>query len=413
MLKRLRIKFVCITMTIVTLILCVIFGFVYQFTQRNLERESIQMMETISSFPSQLGAPNKPPKEVRLPYFVVQIGEEGLPIAWEGGYYDLTDEAFLKDIANTAIASGDRIGIIEEYNLRYYIVETPRDHYIIFSDISSEQHTLNNLIRTCAVIGSASFLVFLGISLFLARWAVKPVEKAWDQQRQFVADASHELKTPLTVILTNAELLQEPGIREDEKQQSSISILHMARRMRELVESLLNLARVDNGIDRSQMERLELSRLVSNAALPFEPVFFERGLGLDCQIEPGIFVQGVASRLQQVEEILLDNALKYSLPGSTVQVSLKRLRNVCQLAVASHGEPIGPEDLKKIFERFYRADKVRTANHSYGLGLSIAQAIVREHRGKIWAESKEGVNTFFVELPVKQNLDQLKKYSAK
>ena len=163
----------------------------------------------------------------------------------------------------------------------------------------------------------------------------------------------------------------------------------------------MNLARVDNGIDKSQMERLELSRLVSDAALPFEPVFFERGLGLDCQIEPGIFVQGVASRLQQVEEILLDNALKYSLPGSTVQVSLKRLRNVCQLAVASHGEPIEPEDLKKIFERFYRADKVRTANHSYGLGLSIAQAIVQEHRGRIWAESKEGINTFFVELPVK------------
>ena len=413
MLKRLRIKFVCITMAIVTLTLCLIFGFVYQFTQHNLERESIQMMETISSLPSQLSAPNKPPREVRLPYFVIQISEEGLPTDWEGGYYDLTDEAFLKDIANTAIASGERIGIIEEYNLRFYIEETSRDHRIIFSDISSERHTLNNLIRTCAVIGSASFLVFLGISLLLARWAVKPVEKAWDQQRQFVADASHELKTPLTVILTNAELLQEPGIREDEKQQSSISILHMARRMRELVESLLNLARVDNGIDKSQMERLELSQLVSDAALPFEPVFFERGLGLDCQIEPGIFIQGVASRLQQVEEILLDNALKYSLPGSTVQVSLKRLRNVCQLAVASHGEPIEPEDLKKIFERFYRADKVRTANHSYGLGLAIAQAIVQEHRGKIWAESKADVNTFFVELPVKQNLDQLKKYSAK
>ena len=401
MLKRLRIKFVCITMVIVTLMLGVIFGFVYHFTRSNLERESVQMMEALGSFPFQPGIPDQLPKEVRLPYFVVQLGKDGAPVSWEGGYYDLTDEAFVKAVAETALASGERVGVIEKYNLRFCRVETPLERRVVFSDISSEQHTLDSLLRTCLALGAASFLVFLGISLLLARWAVKPVERAWIQQRQFVGDASHELKTPMTVILTNAELLQEPETGPAERERCAASILNMAVRMRELVESLLNLARVESGTEKTQMEKVDMSRLVSDAALPFEPMFFERGLELAYQIEPGISVRGIPARLRQAEEILLDNALKYALPDSAVQVSLKRQRGVCQLAVASRGETIAPEDLKKIFERFYRVDKARTASHSYGLGLAIAQAIVREHRGRIWAESREGTNTFFVELPIR------------
>ena len=266
--------------------------------------------------------------------------------------------------------------------------------------MSNEQSTLQNLFKTCAAIGGVSLLAFFLISLILARWAVKPVERAWIQQRQFVADASHELKTPLTVILTNTELLQEPDCDEKARAQFSASILSMANQMRGLVENLLELARVDSGTVKASMSQLDYSELISNAILPFEPLYFERGLEIQSAIEPGIKVNRSETHLRQVVEILLDNAMKYSAFPAAVQVELKRHGLHSLLSVSNPGKPISPEELKNIFKRFYRLDKVRSMNHSYGLGLSIAESIVKEHRGRIWAGSKAGINSFYVELPI-------------
>lgn len=398
MLKRLRIKFVCINMLIVTAMLCVIFGTVLHFTRQNLELESLRMMQSIAAGPFRPGRPDQRPEEIRLPYFTLEIGQGGKLLAAGGGYYDLSDEEFLHKIIGAAFQSREQTGVLAEYNLRYQRVITPAGQRIIFADMSSEQSTLNNLVKTCAIIGSASFLAFFLISLFLAYWAVKPVEQAWEQQRQFVADASHELKTPLTVILTNAELLQSREYDEASRGQFAGSILSMARQMRGLVESLLELARVDNGTIKTAITRVDWSKTVADAVLPFEPLFFESGLEIQSDIEPGITLKGSEARLRQVAEILLDNAMKYASPSSAVQVTLKRRGPRCLLSVSNSGESISQEDLRNIFKRFYRADKVRSMNHSYGLGLAIAESIVHEHRGRIWAESKEGRNTFFVEL---------------
>ena len=142
-----------------------------------------------------------------------------------------------------------------------------------------------------------------------------------------------------------------------------------------------------------------MSRLVEDCILGFEPVYFEAGRELVCQIDPGIWVLGSESHLRQVVDILLDNALKYSTPNGMVSVDLASTGRNCVLSVASPGEPIPKEDLKNIFKRFYRADKARAMNGSYGLGLSIAEAIVAAHKGKIWAESKNGYNIFYVQIP--------------
>ena len=262
----------------------------------------------------------------------------------------------------------------------------------------SELATMRSLTDTCILIGVLGFAVFLGLSFLLARWAVKPVETAWNQQRQFVADASHELKTPLTVILTNAELLQEPEYDEQARSRFVDSIMTMSRQMRGLVESLLELARVDNGGQNMVFSRLNFSELVSDALLPFEPVYFEKGLTLESNVEENLFVKGSQQHLKQVADILLDNASKYASADSTVRVILRRQGSHCLLSVASAGDAISREDLKNIFKRFYRMDKARSMNHSYGLGLSIADSIVGKHGGKIWAESADGVNTFFVQL---------------
>ena len=401
MLKKLRLKFVCINMVIVTVMLGVIFGVLYFMTKSNLEAQSLQLMQSVSEKPIQLGGLTGSSDGVRLPYFMLQIDTRGEIIAVGSGYFDLTDRDLLLTLLREVALRDDESGVLEAYGLRYYRTASPNTQRIIFVDISGEQTTLKNLIRTCLIIGGISFAAFLAISFLLARWAVKPVERAWTQQRQFVSDASHELKTPLTVITTNAELLQNADCETQEYAQLACGILAMSRQMRVLVDHLLELARADNGKSNMTFAHLNLSKLVSDAILPFEPLFFEKELALTTNIEEDITVNGSEQHLQQVVGILLDNAQKYAdVPGEVTVCLKKTAHRQCLLSVADIGAPIAPEDLKKIFERFYQIDEARSGNRGYGLGLSIAESIVGEHYGKIWAESENGVNTFFVQLPL-------------
>ena len=400
MIQRLRFKFVLVNMGIVTILLCTILGLVFYFTSAQLEMESIRMMEDIASRPFQLDAPGEPGPDVRLPFFTLQVGPHGELMSADSGYYDLSDGDLLSGLVATAAASPQRLGVISEYELRYYRVDAPASQRLVFADISSERATLEGLRTTCLLIGGLSFFAFLWVSILLSKWAVRPVELAWKQQRRFVAAASHELKTPLTVIMTNAELLAAPELREEKREKSLSSILAMSRQMRGLIEQMLELARTDSPEAAALFRPVDLSRLVSQAVLPFEPLFFERGLSLDAQVEEGIGVTGEETQLRRVVEILLDNAQKYAKPGGNAAVVLRRRgRGRCVLSVSDEGDPIPLEERRQIFQRFYRADPARSRDGSFGLGLSIAEGIVKQHRGRIWAESRDGRNIFSVELP--------------
>lgn len=399
MTKKLRYKFIVITMSIVTVMLCIILLLICFFTKMNLENNSIHMMQNIAGRPLLPHLPNEIQEEVRLPYFTLQLNTQGDLIATGGGYYDLSDEAFLKDLIDATFSSSNRIGIIEEYNLRFYRTGTAVSQILVYADISSERTILSNLTRNCILIGIACFLIFLFISSRLANWVVRPVELAWNQQRRFIADASHELKTPLTVILTNAELMQNTDFDEDSRATFVSNILVMSKQMRALVEQMLELARNDSTQTVPHFSPVNLSRLLSDATLPFEPLYFERELTLYTDIAENITVAGDPSQLRQVLDILLDNAQKYSHAKGTTWVTLqKHGKGHCLLTVANEGDEISPKDLSNLFKRFYRADQARTRTGSFGLGLSIAENIVARHRGKIRAESRDGINTFSVEL---------------
>ena len=399
MIKKLRIKFVVINMAMMTVMLCVIFGMLYNFTKNSLVSESVSMMKTIASNPFQTGRPGEYLSDLQLPYFSLQISPRGELISTGGGYYDLSDMEFLGELITETLSSGRETGVIEEHNLRFYQTQNPAGTVLVFADMSSEENTLENLLQTSLFIGILSFGGLLVISIVLSRWSIRPVEKAWVQQKQFVADASHELKTPLTVIMTNSELMQNPDYTPEDKEQFSKSIFAMAHQMRYLVERMLELARADNQQKQLVITPINFSKVIADAAISFEGVFFEKGLSLDSRIEPDLCVNGNVQALQQVVDILLDNARKYSYAaGETVVQLYSTGYNKCRLSVTNPGPEIAQEDLTNIFRRFYRVDKARSRDGSFGLGLPIAQDIIEQHHGKIWAESSNGFNTFNIEL---------------
>ncbi|MBR2928813.1 MAG: HAMP domain-containing histidine kinase [Oscillospiraceae bacterium] len=399
MIKRLRIKFVCINMVIVTAMLCVIFGLVLHFTSASMERDSVEMMQSVAMSTHKPGVPGKHVPGFPLPHFILQLTPGGEWAVSNSGNYDLTDPALLTELIE--LSSTQKSGVLKEYGLRFMRVTTPTTQRIVFADMSQEISMMNNLLQNCLLIGAVSFIVFLIISILLARWAVKPVESAWEQQRQFVADASHELKTPLTVILSNAQMLSGNGEDPELREKLTSNILTVSQQMKDLVMKLLNSAQVDQGIGTMEFSIFNLSDTVSNAMLPFDSIFYEQEKELDSDIQDNILIRGSQSHLVQVIDILLDNAQKYGNEHGHTWVSLKRQgTKYCLLTVANEGAPLSARERKDIFKRFYRADTARERTGSYGLGLSIAEGIVKAHKENIWVESNSGINTFAIQLPV-------------
>lgn len=405
MIKRLQLKFICISMSLVTVLLAVILLLICRFTWMRLESESIAILQSAVMEDHGPGRPgDRGPGMVQpssRPVFLLSLDPEGKLDISGSNYYDLTDTELLQQIFEAARDSGQRTDILYAYSLRFYKLEGGPGPRYAFLDISKEISTVRGLFLNCLAIGAAAFLVFFAIMWVLSKWMVRPVEEAWINQRQFVADASHELKTPLTVIMTNAELLQNEDFDAVARHRFAGSIYTMSVQMRGLVESLLDLARIDSGAHHKQVGRVNFSELVEESVLAFEAVYFEAGRSLESQIPEGIFVHGSQQHLHQVVDILLDNGCKYSTAGTTVTLTLQKpIHGRVHLAVASRGVPMTAQQCKDIFKRFYRVDEARKMNHSYGLGLPIAQAIVEDHKGRIWCESKDGTNTFFVNLPL-------------
>ena len=398
MIRKLRIKFVVTNMSIFTLMLALLLSLVFYFTEAQVGSQNIRMMQELPGTEAADILPNQVSRQIRLPYFIMRLGPDGERISVHGSYYDLSDEKFLDDVLGTASAGQGRTGVVEKYHLRYCFVDGPHSRYLVFSDISSEITTLEHLKKTCMVLGVVGFFAFLGIFTWLSGRVVRPIRESMEQERRFIADASHELKTPLTVLMTNAQVLKTAP-EEDIRERCADGILVMSQQMKALVEKMLELARMDAREGQVATARLDFSALLEDAMLPFDPVFYERQLTLASEVQSGIFVQGSREQLSQLAAILLDNAQKYASPGTTTMVRLQRSARHCVLSVANRGCPLSEEELHRIFQRFYRSDQARTRDGSFGLGLAIAQSIAQLHRGRIWAESQNGVNTFFVELP--------------
>lgn len=338
-------------------------------------------------------------KKEGVPTLVVDVSDDGRIQILKNRFSEL-DEETVEPLISLAASSKEPQGMIRESSLRY--LREPKSDgttRYAFADISVEQSSLKTQLLHSAAIGLLAAAVFFFISALLSRWMVKPVEDAFDRQRQFVADASHELKTPLTVILSNVNMMASSLPSSDEKNGSRLERIGAeAARMRQLVEHLLLLARSDSGVGTTALTPQNFSYIVNSSVMTFEPLIFETGRCLSDDIEDGIRINGDSKKLRQLIDILLDNACKYSDQGSEIVIRLYKTsaREVC-CSVKSKGRPLAKEELETIFERFYRSSESRGECQGYGLGLSIARTIADEHGGSIWAQSDvNGFNTFFV-----------------
>ena len=407
MIRKLQIKFVAMCMLLVTAVLGVVFLAVFLSAKQNIEIISRQVLQRVIEEDYTVGRPDLNPggeEEVLLPYFTVNVWERsGIYNAYVTGgtYADLQDTAELEEILTDCLRQEEDEGTIRSYGLRYLRRDLGLYLRMAFVDMSMEQATMREIMGSYLQIGAAALLLLLGVSILLARWATAPVARAWQQQRQFLSDASHELKTPLTVILSNAELLEAAPLGERPARWAD-NIRSEAKRMRSLVEEMLTLARADNAVRSAVMAETSLSDLATDCVLAFEPVAFEAGKPLESDVAPDVTVLGDGDKLRQLVGVLLDNAIKYGRDGGTITLTLRRTDRQARLTVSNPGDPIPPDQLRRLFERFYRADASRGEQSGFGLGLPIAAAIAAEHKGTLKAESDAASTRFLFTMPLKK-----------
>ena len=433
MLRRLRLKFVALNMATVAVVLAVVFtaicvinyqqgtNGVYSALDAAIDHAGdAAKMPPVDGILGPQGATGgsafsgmTPPEiggrraegESVIPVVVYALEDDGgMAVVPSSTTASIADDV-LSDAASAVLQKGEGSGFLDAFGLFYSKRAVGGTTFVAFADASAAS-SWQSLALTLAAVGVGALAVFLVISVFFSRWALGPVARAWDQQQRFVADASHELKTPLTVILANTSILRAHPERSVASQSQWIeSTQSEAERMQELVRDMLDLAGPEHAETVREHARVDLTDLVEGGLLQFESVAFERNVSLASDIDRDVSVTGDASRLRRLVTTLLDNACKYVEEGGRIAVTLRQTARRIELHVHNTGTVIAEEDLPHVFDRFYRADKARTRSEgSYGLGLAIAREITEEHGGTITATSDEtNGTTFTVTLPLRSS----------
>ena len=310
------------------------------------------------------------------------------------------DESFeiVKSAINQMSIKGNQFGTMQIFNSEYRFMTSMGSggSNLILLDRSPERATINKLVFIFLLIGIVGLLIMFCISWLLAKWTVTPIATAWEKQKQFVADASHELKTPLAVISANTEvIMSDPGASVSGQSKWLNYIQSETMRMSKLISNLLSIARMDHASNtKAQGTVMSLSDTVSNICLSFEPVIYEKGKTLNTVIQRKVMLRAEEDDVKQLLSILLDNAVVHSVPKALITVSLsKDAQGKIRLAVSNTAKDIPPEQLSHLFDRFYRVDTEGSPNGS-GLGLSIAKSIVNQMGGKISVSSENQLVTF-------------------
>lgn len=286
---------------------------------------------------------------------------------------------------------GMRIGSLynNKYSYNYYL-----DTIIIINTKNINNRLMLILIKSLIILLIVEILVYY-VSKMLTKRITKPAQESYEKQRDFIADASHELKTPLAVIIASSDEL-----KSDKKNAKYVdNIKYESERMNNLIKSLLDLSKLENGVSIANYKEENISKIIERICLTFEAIAYENNVNIDINIEKDIKLKCSKEEIEKLISILLDNAIKHSYKDSSISVNLNNDKNSINLEIVNSGDPIKVGDEEKIFERFYRSDKSRKRDSNrYGLGLAIAKNIVINHNGTIKAFSKDGLTTFKINL---------------
>ncbi|MCM1132446.1 MAG: ATP-binding protein [Ruminococcus flavefaciens] len=322
-------------------------------------------------------------------FFVIMADNDGAYVASLNND-DMTEET-AQNYITQILNSKDKSGMADNYS--FCTEKKVNGTVMVLTDRTSEMNIMHKLKRTTFIVGFISIVVLSIGAYFISGLIVRPLKYTFEKQKQFISDASHELKTPLTVISANADVLS--GEIGDNKWLNYIQ--DQADRMNVLVNDLLSLTRLENKTGNFIQTEFNLSQAITNTALPFECQAFESNKNFVLNIEENITVFGSEQHIKQMAGIFIDNALKYSKDGGTVRVSLTREDGKTVFSVYNTGNGVKEEDKYRIFERFYRSDESRNrSTGGYGLGLAIAKSIIDKHKFKIEVENEEGRSICFI-----------------
>lgn len=404
MFRKLKIQLIVINLVLLSLLLASIFSVIYASMKHGMERQSERMMRSVAErehVPRLQDPPQYPesqPAEQRTApnFFFLKVDAGGEILDASDHMPVSTSDA--EGLIKKTLAETDARGTISHNSVNYRYLREMKDYgsFLVLDDKTLDEQVLRRLVLISLVIGGLSLIMVFFISLFLANRALVPIMRAWDKQKAFVADASHELRTPLAVINTNLELVAGNADETVGSQSKWIgNIQSEIQRMSKLVSDLLFLARADAG-EAIPMSVFHLSDALNQAVVPFVPFAASRGIELMSAIRPDVFMRGNEGRIRQLIAILIDNAIKHTAGGGRVELKLDTGAGAIDITVSDTGEGIPGEHLKRIFERFYRIDRSRSREHgATGLGLSIADRIVKEHGGAISVASAPGRGAAF------------------
>lgn len=331
-----------------------------------------------------------PPKTIdSIDYFVIMADTSGKFLDIFNN--DEIENSLAQRYIDSILDDGAVSGMIESF--QFCKSQKTNGTVFVFTDKSAEMNMLDRLIKTTILIGSVSFILLSVLVVFLSRKSIEPVQKAFEKQKQFISDASHELKTPLTIISANADVLA--GEIGDNKWLNYIQ--SQAYRMSLLVNDLLNLTRLENNSADMTFSEFNLSQAVLNTALPFECQAFEAHKIFNVDVEKNITIVASERHCKQLFAIFIDNAIKHSDENGEIKVSLKKSGDRKIFSVYNTGSGIRDDEKEKIFERFYRSDDSRSrSTGGYGLGLAIAKSIIDYHKFKLSVENIQGKYIKFI-----------------
>lgn len=396
MIRKLRTRLVVVCMLSLLLVIAVILGVVlatsYQGVVSDADRVLALLAENEGEFPvlkedfdwEALG-PRRQSQELgyEIRYFSVLLDETGAVVETDTGQIAAVDEETAVDYAVQILAQDTQAGFLKDY--RYLISQEGTDTRVIFLDCGASMVAFRSTLFTSLWVAAVGLAAVLFLILLFSRRLVRPLILGYEKQKRFITDAGHEIKTPIAIIQADSEVLAlESG--ENEWIQD---IQHQIRRLSSLTNDLIYLSRMEEDQGRGKFLPLSLSQVVTETAQAFQTMAKSQNKSFTIDVQPGLAMEGEEKALGQLVSVLLDNALKYAPEGGEIALALARQGKYFRLTVENTARGITKELLENLFDRFYRGDVSRDSSQGgYGIGLSIARAVVQAHRGKISAVAK-------------------------